>query len=161
LGVLPKKRKRKGDLIRILYTTALDSRLALIHTERKFYTNTCTEYVCAAGVGRDNRARESYASSATLPLSSPLAGALIAEGLFWRQVVKIDCRTCDVCFDFLRTADCGHIRVAVPIGNPSFFRNPNPNLLVVEEFVASGSSDTIPAGKSRERKHGQLRASGV
>jgi hypothetical protein len=53
--------------------------------------------------------------------------------------------------------------VAVPIGNPSFFRNPNPNLLVVEEFVASASSDTIPAGESRERErvHGQLRASGV
>jgi hypothetical protein len=42
--------------------------------------------------------------------------------------------------------------VAVPIGNPSFFRNPNPNVVVVAEFVASGSSDTIPAGKSRERE---------
>ncbi len=39
----------KGDLIRILYTTALDSRLALIHTERKSYKNTCTEYVWARG----------------------------------------------------------------------------------------------------------------
>jgi hypothetical protein len=55
----------------------------------------------------------------------------------WRQVLKIDCRTCDVFFRF--SEDCGHIRVAVPIGNPSFFWNPNPNLLVVEEFVASAS----------------------
>jgi hypothetical protein len=31
---------------------------------------------------------------------------------------------------FRFSEDRGHIRVAVPIGNPSFFRNPTPNFLL-------------------------------